>query len=148
MSPASRRQAVAVLALAGIFLSVYLLLHRLGAYGGGGLLCGPGGGCDVVQSSRWAVFLGLPVAGWGVGWYVAVFAMAMVGVHAGRAAARWPDRLLLVLAGGGLLFTGYLTYLELFVIEAICRWCVASAVLVIAIFALALPWDRIRGGEA
>jgi uncharacterized membrane protein len=30
----------------------------------------------------------------------------------------------------GTLFSGYLTYLELFVIHAICQWCVASAVIV------------------
>lgn len=139
MSGLARRRAVAVLSLAGVFLSAYLVLHRMGFYGGG-LLCGAGGGCDLVQASRWAVFLGIPVAGWGLGWYASVFLASLVTAHERFADARWPDRTLLVLATGGLAFTAYLTGLELFVIGAICRWCVASALLVLAIFALTLPW--------
>ena len=46
--------------------------------------------------------------------------------------------MLLLLAGGSLLFAAYLTGLELFVIHAICRWCVASAVIVMLIFVLSL----------
>jgi uncharacterized membrane protein len=49
-----------------------------------------------------------------------------------------PAALLTVLAGIGVLFTVYLTYLELFVIHAICRWCVASGVIIVAIFILSL----------
>ncbi len=147
MSRLTRRRAVAVLSLAGVFLSAYLVLHRVGFYGGG-LLCGAGGGCDLVQASRWAVFLGFPVAGWGLGWYAAVFAVALLGAHGRLADADWPDRTLLVLAGGGLAFTAYLTWLEIFAIGAICRWCVGSAVLVVAIFVLTLPWGRASGNQA
>jgi uncharacterized membrane protein len=43
-----------------------------------------------------------------------------------------------VLSGIGVLFTAYLTYLELFVIHAICRWCVASGVVILAIFIVSL----------
>jgi len=50
----------------------------------------------------------------------------------------WPARLLALLAGIGVGFTAYLTYLELFVIHAICRWCVGSAVIIISIFMVAL----------
>ena len=52
--------------------------------------------------------------------------------------ARWPSRWQALLAGGGLLFTAYLTWLELFVIHAICRWCVGSAVIITLIFLLAV----------
>jgi uncharacterized membrane protein len=55
-----------------------------------------------------------------------------------------PSRLLFFLTGGALLFTGYLTWLELFVIHAICRWCVSSAVIVVTLFGLAW-YDRQRG---
>jgi uncharacterized membrane protein len=47
---------------------------------------------------------------------------------------------LLALTGWGVLFSGWLTYLELFVIHAICRWCVVSAVIALVLFVLAL-WD-------
>lgn len=130
--------AIAVLALAGLFLSTYLLLYKLGVYGT--LRCGAGGSCSVVQASPYAVFLGIPVAGWGTGWYAAVFTASLLGVQPRFLEAAWPGRALLLLAGGGIAFTAYLTWVELFVLEAICRWCVGSAVLTVAIFALALPW--------
>ncbi len=137
MSLETRRKAIALVALAGLFVSLYLLLYALGFYGS--LACGAGGGCDVVQSSSWARFLGFPVAGWGLAWYAAVFAVALMGVQPRLAAAAWPGRTLLILAAGGLAFTIYLTGLEIFVIRAICRWCVGSAVLTVIIFGLAIP---------
>ncbi|WP_419167443.1 vitamin K epoxide reductase family protein [Candidatus Palauibacter sp.] len=140
MSGLNRRRGIALLALAGCFLSTYLFLYALGYYGE--LACGAGGGCDLVQGSRWARFLGFPVAGWGVGWYAAVFAVSILGTRDGAGAARWISRVLAVLALGGLGFSIYLTALELWVIHAICRWCVGSAVITVAIFLLALPEFR------
>jgi len=46
----------------------------------------------------------------------------------------------------GVLFTGYLTYLELFVIHAICRWCVGSAVIITAIWVVAVMAMRRKEG--
>ena len=140
MSGLNRRRGIALLALAGFFLSTYLFLYALGYYGE--LACGAGGGCDLVQGSRWARFLGFPVAGWGVGWYVAVFAAAMLGSRAGVGGSVWIPRALTILALGGLAFSIYLTALELWVIHAICRWCVGSAAITVAIFLLALPEFR------
>lgn len=141
-----RRQAIAVAALVGLFISGYLLLYKLGLYGE--LMCGAGGSCGVVQASRWATFLGIPVAGWGTAWYAAVFVLALVGVQPRLQAEAWPGRGLLALAVAGVLFSAYLTYVELFVLRAICRWCVASAVLTLGILGLALPWPggRVGGG--
>ena len=140
MSGLNRRRGIALLALAGFFLSTYLFLYALGYYGE--LACGAGGGCDLVQGSRWARFLGFPVAGWGVGWYVAVFAAAMLGTRDGAGESIWIPRALAILALGGLAFSIYLTALELWVIHAICRWCVGSAVITVAIFLLSLPEFR------
>lgn len=127
---------VAVLALVGTFLSLYLLLYKIGFYGR--LACGAGGSCEVVQASVYADFLGLPVAGWGVGWYAAVLATALVGLRSEGRDRPLVGRALGLLAAGGVAFTAYLTYVELFVLEAICRWCVGSAVLVVAIAGLAV----------
>jgi uncharacterized membrane protein len=66
---------VAALALAGIFIALYLLLYKLGMIGA--LTCSIGS-CETVNTSKWAKFLGMPVAGWGVAYYVAVFVLAMV----------------------------------------------------------------------
>ena len=142
MSHVTRRMLAAILALGGVFLSIYLLLYALGVYGE--LVCGVGGGCDVVQASEYARFLGFPVAGWGLAWYVAVFLIAFLSVQARFSEARWPGRSLLILAAGGLAFSAYLTAIELFVLHAICWWCVGSAILTVLIFVAVLPW----GGSA
>ena len=49
-----------------------------------------------------------------------------------------PARAALLFSAGGVLFAGYLTWLELFVIHAICRWCVSSAVIIVLVFLLQL----------
>lgn len=148
--------AVVLLAAAGFFVSLYLTLYELGYYGG--LVCGAGGSCARVQASDYAVFLGIPVAGWGVAWYTAVAATGLWSLHRsggagpaggggsapseGGSAGDWPGRILFVLAAAGLAFSAYLTALEAFVIEAWCRWCLASAALTVLIFALSWPERR------
>jgi len=129
------RMAIAVTALAGLFVSLYLLLYSLGVYGA--LVCGTGG-CETVQTSSYARFLGVSVAGWGVAWYALVVLVALAGVQDRFADEKWPDRWLLVVATLGLAFSVYLTGVELFVLHAICQWCVVSAVLTVVIFGLAL----------
>jgi len=129
------RQAIALLALVGLFVALYLWLHVLGF--GGPIKCGTGG-CDTVQTSPWAVFLGLPVAFYGVVGYSAIFVVALVALRPAALLERKWDILLVGLATAGVLFTAYLTYLELFVIHAICRWCVGSAVIITALWIVAL----------
>jgi uncharacterized membrane protein len=121
------RQAIALLALIGLFIALYLSLHRLGVIGQ--LQCGTGA-CETVQTSAYAVFLGIPVAFYGVAGYLALLVVSLVGLRPSWVARRGPTVLLAVMSGLGLAFTLYLTYLELFVIHAICRWCVASAVII------------------
>ena len=65
---------VGMLAFIGMFLSTYLTLYKLGYIGT--LQCAVGS-CETVNTSRWATFLGLPVAAWGVGFYVAALALVM-----------------------------------------------------------------------
>lgn len=140
-----RRMAVAVLALIGLFISLYLLLYHMGWYGG--LACGSGAhSCEYVQSSRYASFLGWPVPGWGVAWYGSVFGIALLGVQPTFGEHPWTGKLLSLLAVGGLAFTVYLTSVELFVLRAVCRWCVGSAVIATAIFLLvAWGWGKKDG---
>jgi len=125
------RQAIALLALLGFFVALYLWLHQIGV--GGELKCGTGG-CDTVQASRWSHQLGIPVAFYGVAGYAVILAVAIAGLQPSWLERRGPTFLLAALATGGVLFSVWLTYLELFVINAICRWCVTSAVI------MALIW--------
>jgi uncharacterized membrane protein len=139
------RMGIALLALAGIFISAYMLLFKLGLIGE--LACGDGA-CATVQLSPWADFLGLPVALWGVVGYAVILVTALAGIQPGRAASRRIGLALLVLAGGAFAFSIYLSVLEEFVIGAWCRWCIASAVVATLIFGLSLtelPRVRRRG---
>ena len=131
------RQAIALLSLVGFFVALYLWLYKIGVIGT--LQCGTGG-CEVVQTSRWAMLFGIPVAFYGVVGYGVMFGLSFAGTLPALAGRRWPTLALAALAGGAFLFALYLTYLELFVIHAICRWCVVSAVIAVVLFALVL-WD-------
>ena len=138
----NKRMAVAAMAFAGIFLATYLTLYKVGIIGQ--LAC-TAGECETVNLSRWARLLGLPVAAWGVAFYVLLFAVAMAGVSDRLADEPWVDTALVVLTGWGVLFSAWLTYLELFVIHAICMWCVTSAILVTIAFVVSvLNWRERR----
>ncbi|HZE94085.1 MAG TPA: vitamin K epoxide reductase family protein [Gemmatimonadales bacterium] len=138
------RQAIALLALVGLFVALYLWLHALGF--GGAIKCGASGGCETVQTSPWAVFLGLPVAFYGVVGYLAILIVALMALRPAALTQKNWSVTLLGLATVGVLFTGYLTYLELFVIHAICRWCVGSAVIITAIWVVAVMAMRRKEG--
>jgi len=126
---------VAALALAGIFISLYLTLYKLGVIGE--LSCTIGS-CETVNTSKWSRFLGLPVAAWGLLFYIDVFLIAFVGTL-----ERFEDEPIISLvivaeAAVGVLFSAWLTYLELAVIHAICVWCVTSALIVTAILGVGI----------
>jgi uncharacterized membrane protein len=129
----------AALALVGLFVSLYLWLWKMGWLGV--LACGDGG-CETVQLSAYASLSGVPVALFGVVGYAAMLAVSLAGLHGRAAGQPWPTAALLALSGAGVLFSGYLTYLEAAVIHAWCRWCVASALIVLAIFVVALAGFR------
>ena len=129
------RQAIALLALVGLFVALYLCLHALGF--GGPIKCWTGS-CETVQSSPWAIFLGLPVAFYGVVGYAALLVVAIGALRPVALPQRGWSKLLALLATIGFGFTLYLTYVELFVIHAICRWCVGSAVIITTIWLIAI----------
>jgi uncharacterized membrane protein len=118
---------VAALALAGIFISLYLTLYKIGVIGE--LTCSIGS-CETVNTSKWSLFLGLPVAAWGLLFYLDVFVIALVGTTARLEYEPLISLLIVAEAGVGVLFSAWLTYLELAVIHAICIWCVTSATVV------------------
>ncbi len=129
------RMAVALLSLVGVFIAGYLMLHRLGFIGS--LLCGKSGACEVVQSS-YATFAGVPVPAVGLGGYLVLFVLALVGLRPELSEDRRITLALLALTLVALALTGYLNALEAFVIHAWCRWCVASTIVVALIFICAL----------
>jgi uncharacterized membrane protein len=113
------RIAAAVLALIGIGVATYIVIADSG--GGAPKCLAGGGGCETVADSHYSHLAGINVAVFGIFGYVVLLAAAIVPGDAGRFGG-----FLAALVGFG--FSAYLTYLELFVIDAICQWCVASAI--------------------
>ena len=138
MSERRLRIATLVIALLGVCVASYLTYVH---YGGLQPFCAGGGhGCERVQSSSYAKLGGIPVAVLGLGGYLAITVALVVPGELARLGAA-------ALAVSGCGFSAYLTYLELFVIHAICQWCVASAILltllaVLAVWRLLLSDDR------
>jgi uncharacterized membrane protein len=130
----TKRMWMALISLLGLFLGAYLTLYKFGFIGT--LACGVSS-CEQVQTSRWSVFLGLPVATWGLGFYVLMLALSIAGMQERYAESRGLSLMMLLLAGWGALFTAWLNYLEAFVIHAWCEWCLFSAGMVLVLFILA-----------
>lgn len=138
-----RRQAIVLLALVGLLVATYLWLYKIGVLGE--LRCGTGS-CEYVQTSRYAELLGVPVALYGVAGYATLLILGLAGLQPGLAADRRVSVLLAALATVGFGFTLYLTGVELFLLHAICRWCVASAVIMTGTWVLSLA-DLRRSGS-
>ena len=136
------RMLAALVALVGLFIALYMTLYKYGVIGT--LTCAVGS-CETVQTSRWATLFGLPVAVWGVGFYLSVLALAFAGITDRLYESRAISLALLALTGWGVVFSSWLTYLEAAVIKAWCQWCVVSAILTVVLFALSvLDWREKR----
>jgi uncharacterized membrane protein len=121
------RVAAAIVAIAGIGVATYIAIVE----GGGGTpKCVVGGGCETVANSRYAHLAGINVAVIGITGYVVLLIAALIPGDIGRFGG-----FIAALIGVG--FSLYLTYLELFVIDAICEWCVTSACLMALSLAIA-----------
>jgi uncharacterized membrane protein len=114
----SLRTVTIAVALIGTAIAAYLTYVH---YAGIEPICAASGGCEKVQSSEYAELAGIPVALLGLLGYIGILAATLAPGDGARLVAS-------SLALGGFAFSIYLTYLELFEIDAICQWCVASAV--------------------
>ncbi len=124
----TKASGVIILALSvlGIGLSGYLTyLYYIKAQA---TFCLAGSGCDTVRESSYSAILGIPIAVFGVIGYLFIFIVSLISI---QYRTRW---LLLYFASlAGFAFSSYLTYIELFVIKAVCPYCVASAVIITGI---------------
>lgn len=114
----------AALVAAGLAVAAYLTLVH---YRSELLVCAVGG-CETVQKSPYAELLGIPVALLGLG--MSIVLAGLTGLR--RLQPAREDQTTLAIFGlalAGTVFTLYLTYLELFVIHAICQWCVLFAII-------------------
>jgi uncharacterized membrane protein len=108
-----------IIAGLGLLDALYLTFIKLSS--STAAFCKPGGGCDVVNSSPYSEFFGIPIAVMGAAAYIALLALLLFA----------KGTVLLLQLGVslvGVLYSAYLTYLELAVIHAICPYCVGSAI--------------------
>ena len=124
--------AVPVLSVIGLGVAAYLAYVETQS---APAMCGPVGDCNAVQSSSYARVFGVPIGLIGVAGYAAILAMWAWGR---RSASALPAGLLVLMTGFGVAFSIYLTYLELFVIRAVCMWCVTSAVIMTLLLAVSV----------
>lgn len=126
-SEATLRRAIAFVAALGVGVATYIAIADAG---GGAPTCLAGGsGCETVANSSHSHIAGVNIAIFGIVAYLILLATAFFANDSARFAG-------FATALGGFGFSVYLTYLELFTIEAICEWCLASAVLMTIIFGL------------
>ena len=129
MTESRLRLAIGAVALTGLAIAAYLTYAR---YAGAQLYCSTGG-CETVQHSRYATVAGIPVAVLGLAAYAAVLGTAIARGQTPAAASAKPT-------AAGLAFSAYLLVAQLFLIHAICQYCVASD-LVVTLLAIA-TWTR------
>ena len=129
------RMAAAALSLIGFFVAFYLLLWKIGVLSE--LACSTGG-CETVQTSEYSSLFGVPVALYGVAGFVSLFVVSLVGLQPRWIELREPTILIAAFSGIGVVFSGYLTYLEASVIHAWCQWCIATAIIITTVFAFSL----------
>ncbi len=132
------RWSILFAALAGIAVAGYLaLVDAAGAQ----VSCGPSGGCQAVQHSKYALLFGvLPVATLGLIGYVAILAAWIAWQFGPAGVKRMAPLAIWGMCVFGALFTIYLTTLEPFVIGATCMWCISSAVLMVVLLLVSTPY--------
>lgn len=128
------------LALLGLLVSGYLALFELGV--SQQMFC-PIGACEEVNASPYVYLLGVPVAILGVVAYLLILTLNLVGLLWGGKRKGQITLLLFLSSLLGVVFSAYLTYLELFVLKAICGWCVVSAITMTAICLLS-GWELMK----
>jgi len=120
------RLAAGVVALAGLLVAGYLTWVH---FDDAALVCVAGGGCETVQESEYAEIAGVPVALLGLGAYATVLGLVAWDTPNARLGAA-------MLAFVGLVFSLYLLVLQLFVIDAVCVWCLANDVVIAPLLAV------------
>jgi uncharacterized membrane protein len=124
---------MAALAFLGVVDALYLTVEH---YRNVSVLCLTGSGCDAVLQSRYALIFGnFPLSGVGIIYYAAVFAITLYSVFRHHEFTRYLAARLPMI---GLLASLWFVYLQLYIVRAICTWCMVSASLCVLLFVLGL----------
>ncbi|HUG05086.1 MAG TPA: vitamin K epoxide reductase family protein [Candidatus Limnocylindria bacterium] len=125
------RAAAALVAGIGTLVSAYLTWVH---YSGDLALCTGFGGCEAVQTSRFSMVGVVPVALIGLAGFIAILTVALLRLRDDT--PDWAEATLFGLSLAATLYVAYLTYIELFVLGAVCPWCVAVALCAALVLAL------------
>lgn len=132
------RRATAFVAALGVGVATYIAIAESG---GGSPVCLAGStGCKTVAESSYSHVAGVNIAVFGVVGYLLLLATAFFANDLARFGA-------FAVSLGGFGYSIFLTYIELFKIEAICQWCVASAVLMTILFLISATRLIAYGGN-
>lgn len=110
----------AVVAVAGLADAIYLTIHH---YNAEPVPCGAGFDCEMVLTSQWADFHGIPLAAFGAAAYFAAFALAVLAAFGDRRMWMFHGIVVVLMA----CFSGYLIYVQAALIGAFCQYCLISA---------------------
>jgi uncharacterized membrane protein len=134
--------AIPILSLVGLGIAGYLAYVEIFAVQA---VCGPVGDCNAVQSSAYARLFGIPVGVVGLLGYAAIVGAWVWGTRRGWLADQMP-LITFCAALFSVLFSTYLTGVELFVLQAVCIWCLSSAILVALILIVSVE-PMLRAGK-
>jgi len=122
-----------ILAGIGFVDSLYLTYVKLSnSYA----ICGPIGDCESVNTSKYAEIAGIPIALLGAGAYLVIILLLLME-NRGDYWAEYGPIMVFGISLAGVLYSAYLTYVEIYVLRAICPYCVVSAVVLVLLLALA-----------
>lgn len=131
------RTIIWITALVGLLVSGYLAYVKIFDTP---IYCTPGlGDCATVNSSSYSELWGIPIAFFGILSYLAILVLIFLGERL-RLVKEYRVFIIFGISFFGFLYSLYLTYLEIFVIHAICQWCVLSGLCMTIIFAASIYW--------
>lgn len=128
-------RASIIFTLLGIAASIYTTILKMPGHEN---MCFSNGACETVNNSPYAEVYGIPVAVIGIGGYLSILAVLILEKKGGNFFTKNATLLTFGLTLIGFLFTLYLIYLEIFVIKAICPFCLISQVAMTILFILSV----------
>lgn len=137
-------RAIVVLSFVGMLVTAYLIYQHYKDAGGSFCDINDFVNCDIVNKSTYAEIFGIPVSvlgffAYGVFFFASLFFHSIERkIHSGPLLGG-----LTLFSGIGLLFSLYLTYIEFFVLYAVCIFCLTQQILIFIIFLLFISLWRI-----
>ena len=126
------RTASILLAFLGLLDSVYLVWVK---YTGAYALCGPIGNCESVNTSQYSEIFGIPISLLGAGAY-AIMIVLLLLENRSQIWAEFSSLIVFGISLIGVLYSIYLTYIEVVVLKEICPYCVISAIILVILLLL------------